>query len=158
VPFRSRVERCLDASGAGTEQTRVSSFPVRGGKKTHKSSPAELDFGGHGNFGVTVVLRSFSGCGLPRIRQKRIRALSDKRGVRSYIHRGGVSKSTLARLWPRGSQGGSETMKQQARKGPGRVQSTGQPGSKQRQGQSKRPEGREGENTRTPRTADRFEA
>jgi hypothetical protein len=83
---------------------------------------------------------------------------SDKRGVRSYIHRGGVSKSTLARLWPRGSQGGSETMKQQARKGPGRVQSTGQPGSKQRQGQSKRPEGREGENTRTPRTADRFEA
>jgi hypothetical protein len=44
---------------------------------------------------------------------------SDKRGVRSYIHRGGVSKSTLARLWPRGSQGGSETMKQQARRAPG---------------------------------------
>ncbi len=46
VPFRSRVERCLDASVAGTEQTRVSSFPVRGGKKTLKSSTAELDFGG----------------------------------------------------------------------------------------------------------------
>ena len=96
-------------------------FPCQGGKKNAKSPPAELDFGGHDDFGVTVALRRSSGRGGFPIRKKRVCTISSMEGGRSYIYRRGVSKGINLLLWPRRGRGGTETMERRARKGHGRV-------------------------------------
>ena len=94
---------------------------LSGEKKNAKSPPAELDFGGHDDFGVTVALRRSSGRGGFPIRKKGVCTISSMEGGRSYIYRRGVSKGINLLLWPRRGRGGTETMERRARKGHGRV-------------------------------------
>jgi hypothetical protein len=96
-------------------------FPCQGEKKNAKSPPAELDFGGHDDFGVTVALRRSSGRGISKNEEFADRPLSSMGGCRRYNYRRGVSKGINLLLWPRRGRGGTETMERRARKGHGRV-------------------------------------
>ena len=61
-------------------------FPCQGGKKNAKSPPAELDFGGHDDFGVTVALRRPSGRGaFQKCKKSALHTFGQRGGSQLYI-------------------------------------------------------------------------